>query len=71
MAAEVSLCVEVQGDDIVVSLPRHELRGDVLQSNGLPSATSHLDRAKAVVDRYDRAMMRGHEGSGVVLFRRA
>jgi|GEM_PF-6796604 hypothetical protein len=29
-----------------------------------------LDRAKAVVDRYDRAMMRGHEAPGVVPFRR-
>jgi hypothetical protein len=29
-----------------------------------------LGRAKAIVDRYDNAMIRGHEGPGVVPFRR-
>jgi hypothetical protein len=29
-----------------------------------------LERAKAIVDRYDKAMMRGHEAPGVIPFRR-
>ena len=29
-----------------------------------------VERAKAIVDRYDRALMRGHEAPGVVPFRR-
>jgi hypothetical protein len=29
-----------------------------------------LERAKAIVDRYDRTMMRGHEAPGVIPFRR-
>ena len=35
------LHVEVQGDDIRRHPPRHELRGEILQGNGLPSATSY------------------------------
>jgi hypothetical protein len=29
-----------------------------------------VERAKAVVDRYDRALTRGHEAPGVIPFRR-
>jgi hypothetical protein len=29
-----------------------------------------LERVKTVMERYDRAMMRGHEAPGVVPFRR-
>jgi hypothetical protein len=29
-----------------------------------------VERAKAIVDSYDRAMMRGHEAPGVVPFRK-
>lgn len=29
-----------------------------------------VERAKAIVDRYDKAMMRRHEAPGVVPFRR-
>ena len=29
-----------------------------------------VERAKAIVDQYDRAMMSGHEAPGVVPFRR-
>jgi hypothetical protein len=29
-----------------------------------------VERAKAIVDRYDNAMMRGHEAPSVVPFRR-
>ena len=47
------------------------LRAIVRQTaHGLNVDADLFERARAVVERYDRALMRGHEAPGVVPFRR-
>ena len=47
------------------------LRLIVRQSEGGENLDADLvERAKAIVERYDRAMMKGHAGRGVIPFRR-
>jgi len=55
--------MENEALDVLRLLVRQTERGENLDA-GL------VERAKAIVDRYDNAMMRGHEAPGVVPFRR-
>jgi hypothetical protein len=55
--------MEREALDVLRPIIRQTERGENLDAE-------LVDRAKAILDRYDRAMMRGHEAPGVVPFRR-
>ena len=56
---------ELEGEalDILRLIVRQTERGENLDAD-------LVERAKAIIARYDRALMRGHEAPGVVPFRR-
>jgi hypothetical protein len=48
---------------VVLRLVRQNERGENLDAD-------LVERAKAIVDRYDKAMMRGHEAPGIIPLRK-
>lgn len=55
--------MEAEALEVLRLIVRQTERGENLDA-------SLFERAKAIVERYDRAMMRGHEAPGVVPLRR-
>jgi hypothetical protein len=55
--------LEAEALEVLRLIVRQTERGENLDAN-------LVERAKAILERYDRAMMKGHEAPGVVPFRR-
>ena len=55
--------LEAEALEVLRLIVRQTERGENLDAD-------LLGRAKAIVERYDQAMMRGHEAPGVIPFRR-
>ena len=56
--------MEAEALEVLRLIVRQTARGENLDAD-------LVERAKAIVERYDNAMMRGHEAPGVVLFKRS
>jgi hypothetical protein len=56
--------MEAEALDVLRLIVRQSARGENLDAD-------LVERAKAIVERYDNAMMRGHEAPGVVPFKRS
>ena len=55
--------MEAEALEVLRLMVRQTERGENLDAD-------LVERAKAIVERYDRAMMKGHEAPGVIPFRR-
>jgi hypothetical protein len=56
--------MEAEAFEVLRLIVRQTARGENLDAD-------LVERAKAIVERYDNAMMRGHEAPGVVPFKRS
>jgi hypothetical protein len=56
--------METEALEVLRLIVRQTARGENLDAD-------LVERAKAIVERYDNAMMRGHEAPGVVPFKRS
>ena len=56
--------MEAEALEVLRLIVRQTARGENLDAD-------LVERAKAIVERYDNAMMRGHEAPGVVPFKRS
>jgi hypothetical protein len=56
--------MEAEALEVLRLIVRQSARGENLDAD-------LVERAKAIVERYDNAMMRGHEAPGVVPFKRS